>query len=160
MIRDNLGTFGTDVAVAQTAGSWFNFTNVIDTSVARDVGMGQPVWLVVVVTDTVETASTAGTLTLRLVSDGTSSISTTVPSIHLVSTAFVTDDEATGAPDLVGGDVAWCVPLPPEGQEPYEQYLGLQYNVATNDTTAGTLTAFLTPDPHGWKAYPDANNSW
>jgi len=158
MIRDSLLTFGTDVDVSQSAGT-YNFTDVVDTSVVRDIGQGHPLWLVVVVTggaDGVITGGAAGTIQFQIVSDDSGTISTTTQSVHLQSPAFVTDDAALN--DLDQGDVAWCVPLPPETQEPYERYLGLQFVVATTTTTEGTVSAFLTSDPTGWKAYPDAQN--
>jgi hypothetical protein len=70
-----------------------------------------------------------------------------------MSKEFVTDDAALNEINL--GDVFWVVPLPTNGVEPYERYVGLQLVVTTTTTTEGTVTAFLSLDPTGWKAYPD-----
>ncbi len=48
------------------------------------------------------------------------------------------------------GDVANSV-------TPYERYLGI-LAVGTGTQSAGAINAFLTLDPAGWRAYPDAIN--
>ena len=41
---------------------------------------------------------------------------------------------------------------------PYERYLGLLVVTSSATTTAGSINAFLTFDPKGWKALPDGTN--
>jgi hypothetical protein len=42
----------------------------------------------------------------------------------------------------------------------YKQFLGIKEVVATQNTTGDdrAISAFLTFDPHGWKAYPEGDN--
>src|SRR5262245_18033849 len=145
MIYDKLLTFATDMDCSQIAGT-FNFTDVIDSSVVRDLGNGQPVYLVCVCTggsSGIITGGSAGTIQFALVSDSTSSIATDgSASVHMLSKAFVTDDAALNETDL--GNVFWVQALPTNGVEPYERYIGLQLIVATTTTTEGTVTVFLT----------------
>lgn len=158
MIMDKLTEFADSVTVANTAGATYNLTNQVDTSVVRDIGQGQPVYLVIVVdggADGIITGGTAGTITFRLVSDDSASIATNgTATQHWVSQAFVTDDAALNALNL-GDKIVVALPM---GLPNYERYLGVQYTVTTTDTTAGTVSAFLTLDPTGWKSYPDAQN--
>ncbi len=44
------------------------------------------------------------------------------------------------------------------GDDAYERYLGLQAIVATAGFDAGELTAWLSPDPTGFKKHADATN--
>jgi hypothetical protein len=156
MIYDKLTTFATDMDCSQAAGT-FNFTDVIDSSVVRDLGNGQPVYLVCVCTggdSGIITGGNAGTIAFQLVSDSTSTIATDgTQSVHMRSKLYVTDDAALNEINL--GDIFWVIPLPTNGVEAYERYVGLQMVVATTTTTEGTVTAFLSLDPTGWKAYPD-----
>ena len=160
MIIDAYNLFGEDVDVAQAAGT-YNFTNVIDLSVARDVGNGQPLYVVFLCTggdDGIITGGSAGTITFQVVSDASASIATDgTQSVHLRSKAFVTD--GNDANEIDKNEVIWVAALPVEYvDETYERYLGVQAVVATTTTTEGTVTAFLTFDPHGWKSYADATN--
>ena len=159
MIRDNRTTFGVDQDVAQASGT-FNFSNQIDLGAAGlDVGQGQPLYVVVVVTggdDGVITGGSSGDIQFQVVSDDSASIATSGQSVHLISPLYVTD--GNDANELDQGDIAWCVALPTEGHRPYERFLGLQFIVGTTTITEGTVTAFLSLDPVGWKSYPDATN--
>lgn len=156
MIMDNTNEFADAVSVAQTAGT-YNLGDVIDMTVVRDIGNGQPVYLVVTVDTEIITGGTAGTIQFQLVSDSVTTPSTTTQSIHAISEEYVTDDVAANDTEMNAGAVPFQIALPVQGQQ-YERYLGVQYIVATTTTTAGNVNAFLTLDPHGWTAYPDATN--
>lgn len=161
-VIDKLLTFGTDESVAHAAGT-VNFTNIIDLETARDVGNGQPLYLVLLCTggtSGIITGGSAGTIAFQLVSDSTTTIATDgTQSIHLKTKAYVTDDSALNEIDQ--GKVIFVGAIPVDGQEPYERYLALQYVVATTTTTEGTVTAYLSIDPPTvWKSYPDAAVSW
>jgi len=159
MFIDSFNEFGTDVDVSQVAAT-YNMTNEIDLGLAgRDVGNGQPVYLVLVCTggdDGIITGGTAGTIQFRVVSDAVSPPSTTTCSVHLITKAYVTDDSALN--EIKKGDVFFVGALPTGANEAYERYLGVQTIVATTTTTEGTVTAFLTLDPAGWKSYADGAN--
>ena len=159
MFIDSFNEFGTDVDVSQVAAT-YNMTNEIDLGLAgRDVGNGQPVYLVLVCTggdDGIITGGTAGTIQFRVVSDAVSPPSTTTCSVHLITKAYVTDDSALN--EIKKGDVFFVGALPTGANEAYERYLGVQTIVGTTTTTEGTVTAFLTLDPAGWKSHADAAN--
>lgn len=154
MIIDKLTEFADAVSVAASAGT-ANIGSQIDTSVVRDIGNGQPVWLILTCDTSIITGGDPGTIQFRLVSDDSASISTTTASVHWVSKAFVTDGD--DANEIDAGKVIACVALPLSGGvEPYERFLGIQAIVATETVTAGAISAFLTLDPTGWQAYPAA----
>lgn len=148
MIMDERTEFA-DATALDTAGTGVaNFGDVLDSSVARDLGNGQPVYLVITV-DTAVTSGGAATVAFQLVSDSTSSIATSGQTVHVR-----TGDIAKA--DLVAGFTV-SVPLPTEGEE-YEQFIAVQQDVGAAALTAGAVNAFLSLDPHGWVAYPDATN--
>lgn len=123
-------------------------TNVIDLgpvtdNVLRDIGTGEDVYLMVVV-DTTFTAAGAATLTASLLSDSTANLATS-PTTHF-STA------AIPVASLVAGFVIAAIKLPAGS---YEQYLGMNYAVATGPMTAGKANAFLTKDAQLYRAYAD-----
>lgn len=119
-------------------------------SVARDVGNGQPLYLVIQAAANI-TAGASGTVQFHLASDDTASISTSTSTRHF-STAVL--DSAGG---IAAGTVLAAVALPMEGLA-YERYLGILQTTAVAAITAGSINAFLTPDVAKWKAYPDAIN--
>lgn len=148
-----------NIADPGTAGTVL-LSNQIPLGVARDIGVGKPLYLVISVGDTeIITAGTAGTLQFRLVSDSTASIHATTCSVHYISKEFVTDDASAGV-ELNAGNLLVCVALPSGGNaEPYEDFLGVQAIIGGQTITAGTLNAYLTSDPPTqFKAYADATN--
>lgn len=123
-------------------------TNVIDLgpvtdNVLRDIGTGEDIYLVFSV-DTTFTAAGAATLTAALVSDSTVNLATS-PTTH------ATPLNAVAVATLVAG-LQYAVKLPAGN---YEQYLGVQYTVATGPMTAGKINAFLTKDAQLYRAYAD-----
>lgn len=157
MIIDKLTEFADATSVVLTAGTWTNIGSQVDRGAAGlDLGNGQPVYLVITVDTAIITGGSAGTIQFRLASDDTATIHATTSTVHWTSAAFVTDDAALN--DLDVGEVVACLALPLNGQAPYEEFVGVQAIANTTDTTAGKINAFLTLDPTGWKAYPDASN--
>lgn len=146
MIMDSLLEFADGEDISQSAGTYLA-TNQIDMSVVRDIGNGQPVYLVIQVD--VAVSGSSSTIEWRLRSDNTATTHATTSTGHYSSGAIA---EAT----LVAG-YQIVIALPVEGQV-YERYLGLQAIVGTATTSAGTYSAFLTIDPAGNKSYPDASN--
>lgn len=144
MILDANLEFSDAQAVTATAIS----TNVVDLgpvtdNTLRDIGTGEPVYLVFSV-DTTFTASGAATLTAALVSDSTANLATS-------ATTHATPLSAIPVASLVAGYTA-AVHLPPGN---YEQYLGIQYTVGTGPMTAGKINAFITKDAQLYRAYAD-----
>ena len=148
MIIDSRLEFADAADLSQSAGTYLS-TNVVDTSVARDMGNGQPLYLIIQIDETVTSGGSA-TVQFRLRSDNAAAIHATTSTGHI-------DTGAIGKADLVAG-YTLVLPLPPEGSNAYERFIGVQAIVAAATTTAGTYSAFLTIDPTGWKAVPDATN--
>jgi hypothetical protein len=109
----------------------------------RDIGNGQPLYLVIQVDTAV--VGTTSTLQLQLCSDSTANLATS-KTVHLDTGAIA---EAT----LVAGYTK-VYALPAEAT--YERYLGLWETVAVNNLSAGKINAFLTRDVSKWVALPDA----
>lgn len=132
--------------------------DVIDLGAAsRDIGNGQPVYLILQTGDTeIITGGTAGTMTFTLESDSAADLATSATT-HWTSEAMVTDDAGANDSRFNAGGTIAVITLPVEDR--YERYLGIRVTIATTTVTAGTLNAFLTLDPTGWKSYPDAVNS-
>ncbi len=157
MILDKNLEFADAASVAQAAGV-DNVGSTIDMTVVRDVGQGHPIYLVINVDTEIITGGSAGTIQFRLVSDSTAVPSADeTPTLHVTSEEFVTDDSAANDSELNAGQYPFVVALPSQGPE-YERYLGIQTVIGTTTVTAGAINAFLTLDPVGWKAYPDATN--
>ena len=155
MILDERTEFADATSVAGAAGTAL-IGDVIDLEVVRDVGQGQPAYLVLTCATSIITGGVAGTISFALASDAQAAIATNgSATVHFQTKAFVTDDDALN--ELDAGDTIAVVALPIEGVA-YERYLGILATIATTTVTAGAINAFLTMDPTGWKAYPDAVN--
>lgn len=159
MIMDDRLEFADAVSVAAAAGTAL-IGDVIDTSsVARDMGSGQPVYFVITVDTEIITGGAAGTVKFQLVSDAQAAIATDgTATVHLDTGTFVTDDAAANSAQLNAGEVLFSGILPAQGAV-YERYLGVLCVTATTTTTAGKINAFLTPDPpRGKKLYAEGAN--
>lgn len=124
--------------------------DVIDlgaTPTLRDIGTGEPVYLVLQVDTAFSDAADAGNATIQfdLVSDSTANLATS-KTTH-VSTG------AMAIASLVAGFTK-VFALPQEAT--YERYLGLWETVGTTNLDAGKINAFLTTDVARWTAYPNA----
>lgn len=146
MILDSYLEFADGADISQTTGTYLS-TNVVDLEDVRDIGQGQVMYLNIQID--VAVSGTSSTIEFRLRSDSVAAIHDTTSTAHWTSGAIA---EATL---IVGYHIQVTLPLEPPA---YEQYIGLQALVGTATTTAGTYSAFLTLDPHGWKSYPDASN--
>ena len=158
MWLDERTEFADDVDVSAAAGTAL-VGDVIDMTVARDLGNGQPVYLCIRTGGTeIITGGTAGTIQFKLASDAAAAIATDGSATeHIVTDTFVTDDSAANSAQLNAGGTIYFGALPQEGFV-YERYLGILVVTGTTTTTAGTINAFLTTDPNGWKSYADAVN--
>ncbi len=111
--------------------------DVIDLGVARDIGHGQPLYLVIQVTELYASGGSA-LVNFRLRSDGVAAIHATSSSAHLETGPMAFALLTLGA--------QFVIPLPSEGVA-YERYLGVQVVVTGADLTAGDVNAFLTTEP-------------
>lgn len=148
MILDNFAEFGDDATLVGTAASVYVLGDVMDLGSApttQDIGVGEPVYIVVQISDTVLAAGGAANVTFKVVSDSVATLDNSA-TVHLNSGAI-----AKGT--LVAGYTVFAARLPSGS---YERYLGVTYTPDTNNTTAGKANAFLTHDIAKWVALPDA----
>lgn len=145
MIIDERNEFCDDTSAVLGLGLNAIIGDVIDlgsTPTLRDLGSGEPIYLVIQVTTTFVGATS--TTTFDLVSDSVAAL-TTSKTTH-VSTG------AIPVATLVAGYTK-VIALPTEAT--YERYLGLWETNATAAVTAGAINAFLTHDVAKWTAYND-----
>lgn len=148
-IMDSRAEFCDATALNTGAAGTYLIGNVMDTSVARDLGNGRPIYLVISV-DTAVTSGGSATVQFLLASDAQAAIATDGSATqHYASFAI---PKAT----LVAG-YQLIVPLPAESPA-YEQYLGILQVTGTAAVTAGKVNAFLTMDPPRWKSYANEPN--
>lgn len=158
MIMDERTEFADAASVAAAAGTAL-IGDVIDLgATARDMGSGQPLFLVITTDTEIITGGSAGTIAFQLASDAQAAIATDgSASVHIDTGTFVTDDSAANSAQLNAGGVIFCGPLPLEGRV-YERYLGILAVIATTTVTAGKINAFLTLDPSKWVATAEGAN--
>ena len=154
MIMDELLEF-CDATALDTSGTDTDLVgDVVDLGSAPtnpvELGNGQPVYLVIQV-DTAVTSGGSATVQFHLATDAAAAIATNGTATYHWSSG------AIGKATLVAG-YELVVPVPIGADAPYERYLGILTTTGTAAVTAGKINAFLTLDPKGWKAYPDATN--
>jgi hypothetical protein len=155
MILDSLLEFADATSVAAAAGTAL-IGDVIDLQEARDIGNGEPIYLVIQCDTSIITGGSAGTVKFQLASDAAAAIATDgSATVHYDTGTIVTG--AAGSGLTAAGATIAAVALPMEGNA-YERYLGILCVTATTTTTAGAINAFLTKDVSKWKAYPDGQN--
>ncbi len=152
MILDERSEF-CDATAVSTGGAATNLIgDVIDLEVVRDIGDGNPTWLVI----QIDTAIAGGTaLQFVLASDAQAGILTNgTETRHYLSDVFVVADLTAGfqlAVPLPMGDVANSI-------TPYERFLGILV-VGTGTQSAGKINAFLTlTPPTTARVYNDGTN--
>jgi hypothetical protein len=144
MIINTLDLFCDALAVDSAAGTTLE-GDVKNLVTPRDIGAGHPIYLIVLVSAAF-TSGGAATVNIKLASDDAAAISTTTSTIHWQTGAL--------AYTVLTAGKTFVVALP-QGLD-YEQYLGILVTTAAATTTAGSITAFLSPDPVGWKAFTES----
>lgn len=148
MILDERTEFCDATALNTGAAGTYLLGDQIDSSVVRDLGNGEPIYLVITV-DTLPTSGGAATAQFTLASDDSASIATNgTASVHFVTKAFAMSEMAAGT-------VLAAVALPAQGVA-YERYLGILQTTGTAAFTGGKINAFLSIDAARWRAYADA----
>ena len=155
MILDERTEFCDAVSAAKEAGTAL-LGDVIDIGTTRDIGQGQPLYLVIQVTTAFDGGAGANGITsFQLVSDAAEAISTDgTQTIHMSTDLFAAATQLTLGTVIV-------MPLPMGDTGPgsgYERFVGFQAVQASEGEDDGAVNAFLTLDPHGWTSYPDASN--
>jgi hypothetical protein len=155
MILDERLEFADATSVAAAAGTAL-IGDVIDMETARDIGAGEPIYLVIQCDTDIVTGGAAGTVKFQLASDAQAAIATDGSATVHFDTGTIATGAAGAGRTAAGGTIA-VITLPMEGAE-YEQYLGILCVTATTTTTGGAINAFITKDVSKWKAYADGQN--
>ncbi|GCL64950.1 Bbp16 family capsid cement protein [Pseudaquabacterium pictum] len=150
MILDQHSELGTAVALNTGAAGTYNLGDVIDTQ-GQQIGAGNstralPGAYLVVLVSTTATSGGAATAQFRLVSDSTSTPSTSTPTVHASSGPL-----ALAA--LTAGRRVFCISC--EDLQGAKRYLGLQQITAGAAFTGGAVSIFFTSDPSAWRATAD-----
>jgi len=146
MFIDQRSEFCSNTALSTAATGIANVGNVLDTTTARDLGNGRPIYLVILCTTTATSGGSA-TVSFSLASDSVSSIHTDGTEItHLTSPTYP-------VASITAGTVLYVGAIPFGALNAYKEYLGIQQNVGTAALTAGAIEAFLTQDVAQWAAY-------
>ncbi len=154
MILDEHTEFCDATAVTGMGGTTTLIGDVIDLStVARDIGQGRPLF----VQFSVDTAFAGGTTNqFILASDSQEAIRTSSTAGQEIRHAQT--DIIPTATWIAGFTLGFALPFGGvEGTGTYKRFLGI-LNVDVGTQTTGNINVFLTYDPHGWRAYPDASN--
>lgn len=146
MILDERNEFCDATALNTGAAGTYLIGDQIDLGTARDVGNGQPMYLVITVDTLPTSADSTATAQFSLASDASASIATDgSATVHLQTKAFAISEMAAGT-------VLAAIALPMEGVA-YERYLGILQTTGTQAFTGGKVNAFLTHDVAKWKSY-------
>lgn len=146
MILDERNEFCDAVALNTGGAASYLLGDVIDLTVARDIGGGEADLYLVIQVDTTATSGGAATGAFSLVSDAQAAIATDgTATVHHVTAAIPV---AT----LVAGYTVAAIPLP-RGIPAYERYLGILQTTAVAAFTAGKINAFITDNPGKWTPY-------
>jgi hypothetical protein len=147
VILDERTELGDALALSTAATGLALIGDVIDSSVARNVGLGKQLFLVIQV-DTAVTSGGAATVAFVLASDAQAAIAVDGTATEHARTAQI----AKAA--LVAG-FTLIIAVPPEASKPYERFLGILQDVLVAALTAGKINAFFTFTPSAWKATAD-----
>lgn len=154
MILDERLEFCDATSVAGSAGTAL-IGDVIDLGgTSQDIGLGEPMYLVIQTDTEIITGGSAGTIQFKLSSDAQAAIATDgTATDHLISASLVTDDAGANSDALNAGGTILAARLP---SGTYERYIGILAIIGTTTVTAGKINAFLTHDIAKWSALPDA----
>ena len=124
--------------------------DVIDLGAAgQNVGNGQPLYLVVSVDTEIDSAADGASVEFVVASDAAAAIAVDGSASEHASTGVIAEANCTAGAQFV---VAVGI-----GVE-FERYMGVLVKRTGEAVTAGAVSAFLTMDPTGWKAYPNSAN--
>lgn len=147
MILDKRIEFADAVALNLGVAGSYQVGDVYDLGVARDIGNGGDLYLIVNV-QTTATSGGAATLQINLITANNASL--TSPTILLSSPVFALASLVTGA-------TVWIIRMPVEVVL-YQRYIGIQQVTGVAAFTAGKIDAFGVLDASKWKALADAIN--
>lgn len=146
MIMDRLVEFADAVALNTGAAGDYTIGSSYDMTNVRDLGAGNPLYLVV----TVDTAVVGPTsVEITLVSDAQSPVTAATATRHVATGAILTANLTQGR--------IFSVALPQEGNV-YERYLGIVQTTVGAAVSAGKINAFITTQAPAHKHYPEGSN--
>lgn len=146
MILDKRNEFCDATALNTGGAGTYLVGDQIDLSAARDMGNGEPMYLVITVDTLPTSANSTATAQFTLASDDSASIATNgTATVHFQTKAFAISE-------MAAGNVLAAIALPMEGVA-YERYLGILQTTGTQAFTGGKINAFLTHDVAKWKSY-------
>lgn len=140
MFFDAYNQFSDAQAVTAAAAS----DNVLDLGAVRDIGTGEPLYLVVVVDVAMTDTGSNSTLTVAIEGDSTTSF-----------TPDGTQDQFT-IPAVSAAGAVFYSRLDPGAAPLQFRYIRLKYTPNNGDLSAGSFTAFLTHDIQKYVSYADA----
>ena len=144
---DTLTNFGTPIALNTGGAGSYMLGDALDLSLARDVGAGKPLYLVISVA--VTCASATGGVQFALLTDSVDPNLTSAEQLMLTP-VFV-------AADLTAGTLVFAASLP-SGHPAYERYIQLMQITTTAAWTAGSINAYLTDAVPNWVSYADGDH--
>jgi len=136
MYQDAMLLFSDAQAVTAAAAS----TNVVDLSVARNIGVGQELYVVVTVDVAMTDGSSDSTLTVDLYGDSTTSFTP-----DATQRLFI-------IPALSAAGAKFIARINPDFAANY-RYLELYYTPNNGNLTTGSFTAFITHNVDAFTAY-------
>lgn len=113
----------------------------------RDIGAGETVFVNVVVTTGITVASSTGTYQVALSTADNDALTTNVSNVVLSAAV------ATSTTAIPAGTTLLNVAVP---SELLRRYIGIREIVATQNTNAGAITAFISKDQAAYRAYDGA----
>lgn len=139
MIFDAHGLFSDAQALTANAAS----TNYVNLGAARNIGVGENLYVVVSVDTTLADTGSNSTVTVDLQGDSTTSFTP-----DGLQTLFI-------IPAVTAAGSVFAARISPDFASNY-QYIRLNYTMTNGDLSAGAVTAFLTHDVQKYTAYADA----
>ena len=121
--------------LSQTADTYYSSNAINLSSVVGDIGNGAPTWMVFVV-DEAFASSGAATVVFAIIDEEDATLDGS--SVVILQTAAIAYTTLTEGKTI-------CIPLP--AGLITQQYIGASYTIAGATTTAGTVSAFLSPQP-------------
>ena len=139
MLLDSLLRFSDSEDISQAAGDKYS-TSVLNTStVVGDFGAGEQLYAIFCIDAAVTSGSSTGTVVFAIVDEEDTTLAST--SVVIAQTAPLIVTRLTLGKIIV---------LPVPAGLITQQYLGAKYTIATDTTTAGTVSGWFGVGPQTW----------
>lgn len=131
MILDSQLLFSEEQAITAAADS----TNVVDLGIARNIGVGEELYIFILVTTAFTDSGSDSTLNVDLVTDDNAALSSDSVVMDLVT-----------IPALAAAGTYYTFRVPPAILNAYERYIGLAYTPANGNLSTGSITAGIVKE--------------